>query len=71
MTTSAKSQCEIRRCQWFKGQLGPLEFPTYVCDAFPLGIPEDIALGTNKHIEPISGDDGITFLVQPGDSNAL
>lgn len=31
------------------------------CAAFPEGIPEDIALGMEKHLSPYPGDHGIQF----------
>jgi hypothetical protein len=35
------------------------------CDAFPNGIPREIAFGREDHVNPYSGDHGIQF--EPGD----
>jgi len=32
-----------------------------VCDAFPGGIPDEIAYGEDLHLFPIKGDHGIVF----------
>lgn len=37
-----------------------------VCDAFPGGIPNEIAFGYNHHVEPWPGDGGIRFEPRPG-----
>jgi hypothetical protein len=31
------------------------------CEAFPDGIPDEIAYGDNKHLEPYQGDHGIRY----------
>lgn len=31
------------------------------CDAFPKGIPPQILDGTNRHVQPVEGDNGIQF----------
>jgi hypothetical protein len=35
------------------------------CTAFPEGIPKDIEIGRNKHLEPYPGDHGIRFELSP------
>jgi len=35
------------------------DFPN--CEAFPNGIPEDIQKGIDPHMDPVDGDDGITY----------
>jgi hypothetical protein len=39
------------------------------CDAFPDrgGIPVEIVLGQNRHIEPVKGDHGIQYEPFPGE----
>jgi len=61
MTTSRIVACEVRSCKWFRGPLGPLEYPVFICRAFPKGIPEKILSGRDLHNEPTEGDDGIHF----------
>ena len=62
MTTPRSVYCHRERCQRFRGTVGPLEDPVFVCEAFPLGIPEEILSGENEHREPVEGDDGLTYL---------
>lgn len=52
--------CSIRKCKHFLGVGGPEsddgngeEFEVNICEAFPDGIPEDIAYGDNKHSTPL------------------
>jgi hypothetical protein len=52
------SNCEIRKCKHLQGILQPdgteMSEVSY-CDAFPDGIPNEIAYGNNKHLKPIKG----------------
>jgi hypothetical protein len=32
------------------------------CQAFPLGIPDEILDGSNRHNQPVEGDHGLTYL---------
>ncbi len=62
-----ESNCSIRRCKHFAGigagreELDGVPIHVNVCRAFPLGIPEEIAYGTNKHLKPYRDDGGIRF----------
>ena len=44
-------------CKRFRGK--PATWPT--CEAFPDGIPEEIAYGENQHREPFPGDHGFQW----------
>jgi hypothetical protein len=61
MTTSAQSACQVRNCKHYITQVGPLEYPTYVCSAFPKGIPVEIVDGRNDHTRPFKGDGGVRY----------
>lgn len=62
MTAPKQPMCSTRNCAWFKGVGGGPAFdPTYVCDAFPLGIPQDIVDGLDLHEASRNGDGGITY----------
>ena len=55
-------RCYDRNCKHFKGILQPdgterTEVP--YCEAFPRGIPADIAYGSNDHLKPIYGQTGV------------
>ena len=57
-------KCFERQCKHFEGVVQPdgTEMTEkIVCEAFPDGIPEEIAYGTNPHTEPYVGDNGIQF----------
>ena len=56
--------CSKRNCKYFLGvrQDDVTELKeVVVCSAFPKGIPDEIAHGENKHIEPYPGDHGIQY----------
>jgi len=62
--------CEKRNCIYYMGLKWEreeydngsfLDVPIPYCLAFPEGIPEEILLGDNKHLEPVKGDSGITY----------
>ena len=54
----AEPKCSIRKCTYFQGVSQPdgTEMSeTVVCQAFPEGIPDEIAYGNNSHIFPLPG----------------
>ena len=53
-----ESNCEKRGCIHF---VGVADNGQVFCEAFPRGIPNEIAYGDNPHLEPYSGDRGIQF----------
>ena len=60
----AEPNCFIRRCAHFQGikWLGDDETTEVpYCDAFPGGIPADIAYGENDHTAPVKWDNGIQY----------
>ena len=61
-------ECWKRRCKHLQGVISdnesdsnPEENERNVCDAFPDGIPDEIAYGDNPHTSPFPGDNGIQF----------
>ena len=59
-----KPKCFERNCKHFWGVSQPdgTELSErVVCAAFPNGIPDEIAYGTNKHVKPYPGDNGIQY----------
>ncbi len=57
-------RCSIRNCKHNVGAYSPNgheigQVPA--CDAFPKGIPDEIAYGDNLHLKPYPGDHGIQF----------
>jgi hypothetical protein len=61
-------KCFTRRCRHFIGvkQDGQEESTErVVCEAYPDGIPDEIAYGDNLHTSPIPGDNGIQYEPQP------
>ena len=66
----AEPKCFPRRCRWFMGvkTLPNTDIPENAelyqvpyCQAFPNGIPAEIAYGHNDHTEPYPEDGGIRF----------
>jgi len=58
-------KCFLRGCRHFRGVrlFGDDEHTERnVCDAFPDGIPDEIAYGDNPHTEPYPGDHGMRYL---------
>ena len=55
--------CFKRHCKFFIGVTNDGDETTerVVCEAFPDGIPEEIAYGDNKHTGPVKGDHGIRY----------
>ncbi len=61
-------RCSIRNCRHLTGVVQPdgteaTERPA--CAAFPDGIPDEIAYGSNLHLRPFPGDHGITYEPAP------
>lgn len=57
-------KCRIRKCLHFRGLVqtdGTELTEKVVCEAFPNGIPHDIAFGRNKHLE-LRGDEAIPII---------
>jgi len=58
----AEPNCSIRGCVHFLGVTGDEEIDQVpYCEAFPDGIPDSIAYGTDLHLLPTEGDQGIQF----------
>jgi len=56
--------CSKRKCKHYLGIIQPdgTEMTECVaCEAFPEGIPDEIAYGDNDHTSPFTGDNGIQF----------
>lgn len=55
----AEPTCFTRKCRHFLGAIsdreGSEENERVACEAFPKGIPDEIAYGDNKHLTPLSG----------------
>ena len=61
MTTAIEPKCSERNCKHFIGIRTVGKHAQFVCKAFSKGIPEDITYGTNLHLKPYPGDNGIQF----------
>ena len=56
--------CRQRGCVHYQGIIQPEEAEVSQrpsCEAFPEGIPFEIAYGENLHLESVEGDHGIQF----------
>ena len=56
--------CSTRKCRHYQGVkwLGDEESSEVnYCEAFPGGIPYEIAYGDNLHLTPFPGDQGIQY----------
>jgi hypothetical protein len=61
--------CFFRKCKHYIGVENMFEAISEdsekcVCEAFPEGIPDEIAYGDNKHDKPFKGDNGIQYQKQ-------
>lgn len=59
-----ESNCGIRHCKHYTGldrPTGKESTEVHICTAFPTGIPDDIAYGSNLHILPVPNDRGIQY----------
>lgn len=62
MTLLVEPECVKRNCKHFVGVNKDANGrPFVVCAAFPTGIPKEISYGTNKHLTPYPGDNGIQY----------
>lgn len=60
----AEPKCFSRGCRWFRGvdqPDGTEQSEIIVCEAFPNGIPHEIAYGDNLHVSEFPGDHRIRF----------
>lgn len=59
------SNCETRKCKHLIGVKADEDIietsDRWFCEAFPDGVPKEIAFGDNDHTEPFDGDNGIQF----------
>ena len=59
-------QCYFNKCEHYLGTENKSEpfdesKEFNCCEAFPEGIPDEIAYGDNDHTKPFNGDNGIQF----------
>jgi hypothetical protein len=56
-------QCHKRGCRNYRGAQNDGDETTErnFCRAFPDKIPDEIAYGSNLHLNPVKGDHGIQF----------
>jgi len=58
-------RCHTRGCKFFIGVVGNEPDERLACEAFPDGIPDEIAYGDVDHTKPYPGDHGIRFEHEP------
>ena len=54
----AEPKCHIRKCRHYTGIVQPdgtEQTEVNACEAFPDGIPDEIAYGNNPHKKPLEG----------------
>ena len=60
-----RPNCSRRMCLHYRGISQPSGMERggelAVCDAYPNGIPDDIAYGDDLHLTPRPGDNGIQY----------
>jgi len=62
----SEPRCNARRCRHFWGvSPGPEPEQRPICAAYPEGIPDEIAYGEERHLEPYPGDGGIRYEPEP------
>lgn len=57
----SRPRCHERGCSRFRGVIGDEPDQRVTCDAFPEGIPDEIAYGDDLHLEHVRGDGGLLF----------
>jgi hypothetical protein len=68
VTTPRSVYCVEKDCALFRGSLGPTFDPTFICIAYPFGIPEEVLSGEDAHLSSRGDDDGYIYTpngVQP------
>jgi hypothetical protein len=66
MTTTIAPMCMF--CALF--HKGPITASPLTCDAFPVGIPDDILSSEFDHRQPHEGDQGVQFAPEDDDAAA-
>lgn len=56
-----RPRCEERACRHYTGPDKVNGVLRPCCEAFPRGIPQEIAYGNDLHVAPVAGDRGIQF----------
>ena len=63
--TPRPCECSKRGCKHFRGPIGPYDDVSFICVAYPRGIPEEIVIGKDKH-EELRGDEDSPLAFTPG-----